>query len=108
MVEDLQNIPSYKLHFNAIVKIIFIFLLIIFSYHLIRDIFQIFGYQHSIATIYHRTHQWCKPLCNYVTIPPEIFIIITSVIVLRRNKVGLLGVIALLSLPMWLLFLYLP
>jgi hypothetical protein len=89
-------------------KVIFIILLVIFSYHLIRDVFQIIEVNNSIVDFLHRDHQWCKPYCDYVTIPPEIFIIISSMIVFKRNEVGKLGLIAFLSLIFWPFFIWLP
>ncbi|QQG44610.1 MAG: hypothetical protein HYW86_01720 [Candidatus Roizmanbacteria bacterium] len=82
-------------------RIFFVFLLLIFSYHLIRDLFQIFNIYNPLTDILHRPHLWCKPYCNYVTIPPEIFGIIASIIILKRNKIGLLGVILIITLPFW-------
>lgn len=79
-------------------------LLIFFIYHLIRDILQILNVNNLFSNIGHRLHEWCKPYCNYVTIPPELFGIVASAIVLIRNKVGMTGKILLLSLPIWLIF----
>ncbi|OGF99974.1 hypothetical protein A2Y99_01465 [Candidatus Gottesmanbacteria bacterium RBG_13_37_7] len=89
-------------------RLLFISLLIVFIYHLIRDIFQIYSISHPLIDIWHRNHLWCKPYCNYITLPSEIFIIIASVVILRRNRVGLLGKIVLFSLIFWPFALLLP
>jgi hypothetical protein len=89
-------------------KTIFISLAVIFTLHLIRDIFQTVGVHNSIVDFLHRPHQWCKPHCNYVTFLPELFIIISSIVVLKRDKIGRLGFTVLVSLVFWPLAVLLP
>lgn len=89
-------------------KTIFTILVVIFVLHLIRDVLQSIGVRNSVVDFLHRPHQWCKPYCNYVTIPPELFIIISSMIVLRRDKIGKLGFAVLISLIFWPFFVLLP
>lgn len=88
--------------------LVFVSLLVVFIYHLIRDIFQIFNISNPVADFLHRPHLWCKPYCNYVTIPPEIFLIIALIIILKRKKVGLLGKAVLISLIFWPIAVILP
>lgn len=89
-------------------KITFTVLAFIFTYHLVRDILQAFGIHNSVVDFLHRPHRWCRPICDYVTIPPELFVIVSSVIVLKRNKVGMLGAAVLISLLLWPVFILLP
>ena len=86
------------------IRWLFLALLIFFTYHLIRDILQIFNIDNLFTSIGHRSHNWCKPYCNYVTIPLEIFGIVTSFLVLKRNEIGIFGKVLILSLPIWLIF----
>jgi hypothetical protein len=70
---------------------------------MVRDISTDFlMVNHYIIDFGHRDHYWCRPYCSYVTLPFEIFNIIALSIVLKRNKVGFLGVVVLASLPFWL------
>jgi len=86
---------------NKFLKYLFIFLLGFFILHLIRDILQILDIHTWISDTLTTNHKWCRPYCDYATLPHEIFGIVGSYIVLRRNKLGLLGILVLLSLPLW-------
>lgn len=92
---------------NKTWKMIFAVFIIVFTIHLIRDILQIFDIDNLLAAP-SGPHLWCKPYCNYVTIPPELFIIISSAIVLKQNRVGKLGVAVLISLIFWPFAVLLP
>lgn len=88
----------------------FILLLLAFIYRLVRDALQIIEV-HNILTdidLVYRPHQWCAPYCDYVSLPPEIFGIIGSAVVLKRKRLGILGVLVLLSLILWPFMVYLP
>lgn len=84
-------------------RLIFLFLTIIFIYHFVRDILQVAGV-HNIITetdlIYKKNH-WCKPYCDSFSIILETFGIISSIIVLKRERVGVLGALILISLIFW-------
>jgi len=82
-------------------KSLFVFLLIFFIVHLTRDIMQILHVDNLLATTLRTNHLWCRPYCDYATFPHEIFGIIASSIVLKRNKMGFLGILVLLSLALW-------
>ena len=82
---------------------IFLILLIWSTYHLVRDILQIFGVSNFLVDVLHRNHLWCAQYCSYVTIPPEIFVIIASGIVLWRKRIGILGALVLISIPFWIM-----
>ncbi|MEK7571429.1 MAG: hypothetical protein AAB553_04075 [Patescibacteria group bacterium] len=86
---------------NIFWRSIFIVLLAFFVVHLLRDILQIFDVNTPLATLMRTNHSWCRPFCDFATLPHEIFGIIGSSIVLRRNKMGILGWLVLLSLPLW-------
>lgn len=82
-------------------KVIFYLLLTYFIVHLVRDILQILDVNIPLATTLQTNHKWCSPYCDYATLPHELFGIIASVIVLKRNRLGILGVLVLLSLLLW-------
>ena len=93
---------------NKLLFYIFWIILLFSIYHLIRDVLQIMGVHHYLIDIWHRSHLWCSPYCLYVTLVPEIFSIVAIPILLKRNKIGVLGVMILLSIPIWLLMSLLP
>lgn len=72
-------------------KLIVYFLLAFSTIHLLRDILQIYNIDTPLATILKTNHTFCRPFCNYVTFPPEIFLIIASLFVLGMKKFGKLG-----------------
>ena len=77
------------------------------GYHLIRDILQIVEYQNVFTQIGHWGHEWCGLYCNYVTLPIDLFLIVASVVVLKRKKSGILGIcvvtVLFLSVIIWFL-----
>lgn len=72
-------------------------------YHLVRDILQILGFQAVWVNIFHWPHLWCKPYCDYVTFPLDFWGIIGSGMVIKRDRVGILGTGIILSMSLWLL-----
>ena len=50
---------------------------------------------------------WCGKICPWVTVPPEIFNSIASTFVLKRNSIGALGVLVLIQVPIWIVFIVL-
>ncbi len=93
---------------KPLLRYFFLTILILSIYHLVRDILQTFEIHNSFTNIFHRPHQWCKLYCNYVTYPLDLLGIVGSWLALRQNKLGIIGVIVLLSLPLWLLAVVLP
>lgn len=93
---------------NKIFRIIFIVILVILIYHVIRDILQIANVQNNLVNLWHKPHLWCRPYCNYITFPLELSQITGLVVILTRNKVGLLGILIILSLFLWLPVALLP
>lgn len=75
-------------------------------YHLIRDVLQIAGIENVFTEIGHWSHGWCGKYCNHVALPIELFMIVASVIVIKRKRFGALGtgilVALLIGLSMWL------
>ncbi len=93
---------------KTLLRYFFVTVFVLSSYHLVRDILQTFEIHNSFTNIFHRSHQWCSPFCNYVTYPLDLLGIIGSWIVLKRNKLGVVGTAILISLPLWLLAVLLP
>ena len=93
---------------KKIYRFLFILILLISTYHLIRDTFQVFDIHNFFIDIWNRPHFWCRPYCDFATYPLDIFNIVGSVMILKRNKVSLLGILVIASLPLWLLVAFLP
>jgi len=86
-------------------RLIFVVTLLFSVYHLIRDLLTNAGVHNYIVDFAHRPQTlWCGRVCPWVTVPPEIFTIIASAIVLKRNRVGILGVLVLIQVPIWIIF----
>lgn len=85
-------------------RYLFVIILMFSTYHLVRDILQTFGIHNAFTNILHRSHtEWCRSYCNFVTYPLDLLGMIGSYIVLKRNKLGTVGVVLLISLLFWLL-----
>jgi len=93
---------------SKLLKITFIAILLLSCYHTVRDILQTFEIHNWFTEIFHRPHLWCRPYCNIATIPLDLFGIIAPVVVLKRNRLGIIGVIVLLSMFLWPLAIFLP
>lgn len=89
-------------------RFVFAIILLLSTYHLVRDTFQVFDIHNFLSDLWSRPHIWCGAYCDYVTYPMEIFNIVGSAVVLKRKKIGLLGILVILSLPLWLLAARLP
>lgn len=72
-------------------------------YHTIRDVLQILGVGNFLTTAWSRDHVWCRAYCDYITIPVELFVIIASIIILRRGRAGKLGGIVVLCLFLFII-----
>ena len=56
-------------------------LLLFAVYHLVRDVATtFFGVHVGVVDVAHRAHAWCRPVCDYVTMPLELFNIVTIAI----------------------------
>ncbi len=93
---------------NKTLKLVFVAILLFSIYHFLRDVLQTFDIHSLLTNIGHRPHEWCGQYCNVVTWPLDIAGVVISVVVLKRNKVGVLGIVLLLSLPLWVVFSLLP
>ena len=102
------RLKNYNKTMNRILKIIFTLALLLSIYHLVRDLLTNFGIHNYILDFAHRPHLWCGKFCPWITVPPEIFNIIASLIILKRNRVGLLGFLVLIQPPLWILAVLLP
>ncbi|MBU4390021.1 hypothetical protein KKC08_02625 [Patescibacteria group bacterium] len=83
------------------VRSIFIILIVFSIYHTVRDALQIAGVHNIIADLANHKSNWCReiyPVCDYYLFPWEFFVLIGSILVLKRNDVGLLGKLILYSL----------
>ena len=90
---------------NKVFRFIFIAVLLFSVYHLIRDLLTNAGIHNYILDIAHRPKTlWCGAICPWVTVPPEIFTIIASTLVLKRNHIGVLGFLVLVQVPIWIVF----
>jgi hypothetical protein len=84
-------------------------LLLFAVYHLVRDVATtFFGVHVGVVDVAHRAHAWCRPVCDYVTMPLELFNIVTIAFVLCRVRLGALACINVATVPLWLLFWLLP
>lgn len=93
---------------NKFARAVLITILLFSVYHLIRDALQTLGFDSAFTNILHWQHRWCASYCGIVTYPLDILGIVGSYLVLKRNRMGYLGVLTLASLPLWLLVLLLP
>lgn len=87
---------------NNFIRFIFIFILISSMYHTVRDILQILKVHTIISDIASTSHRYCRPYCDYVTFPPEIFATIGSAVVRKRRRTGLLGIYVIMIFIIWL------
>lgn len=93
---------------HRLLKLVFIAILIFSVYHLVRDVAQTFDWHTSFSDVGHRSHEWCGQYCDVVTYPLDIAGIIIPIIVLKRNRVGKLGIALLAAMPLWFVFTLLP
>lgn len=93
---------------HRLLKILFVGILIFSTYHFVRDIAQTFDWHTDFSNVGHRAHEWCGRYCDVVTYPLDLAGIIIPIIVLKRNKVGTLGILLLAALPLWFIFTLLP
>ena len=97
---------------SKILKLIFITIHLFSIYHLFRDLLTNFGIHNYVLDFNHRHHLWCDKLyswvCSWITVPPEVFNIVASLVVLKRDRIGILGFILLLQPLVWFLILLIP
>ena len=71
--------------------------------HTIRDILQIFDVKNILTETLVWKHYWCGAYCDYVAFPVEIFVMVASIIILKRKRSGILGKMIILGLIIFLL-----
>lgn len=84
---------------NKIIQSALVAILAFSTYHTVRDILQIYGAHNIFADWLHWEHRWCKPYCDYVLFPPELFNIAAIGIILKRGKLGILGILVFATIP---------
>ena len=81
---------------NLFLRVLFLIVLVFLTYHLVRDVLQILGVENLFTLALHRPHAWCQNSCNFVTFPFQLGGILGATFILKRNKVGIIGVFVLL------------
>ena len=80
---------------NSFLRTLVILIFLFAVYHLIRDVLQIMGVENILTGILHWDHVWCGQYCNQITLPVEAGAMIGSAVVLKRNRLGRLGIFVL-------------
>jgi|SRR3989344_10560 len=91
------------------------FVIIIFTLHFVRDIFQELGIRNFLSTVFESTGPPKVPLFLYYTIYNTVVMaiveVVFAIICLRRNKFGKLGdltlIIAISLFILWLIYYFL-
>ena len=91
------------------------FVIIIFTLHFVRDIFQELGIRNFLSTVFESTGPPKVPLILYYTIYNTVVMaiveVVFAIICLRRNKFGKLGdltlIIAISLFILWLIYYFL-
>lgn len=96
------------LDMKTFIKVTLILILLFSSYHLVRDLLQIFNLDNKFTDVFHWSHIWCGEMCDFVTLPFDLIGIIGPLDFLLNNKIRLYGKIALVTFPFWLLAILLP
>ncbi|QQG37795.1 MAG: hypothetical protein HYS26_04195 [Candidatus Kaiserbacteria bacterium] len=86
----------------------FVALLLFSIFHLGRDVLQYAGVENIFTTLLHRKLAWCDWYCDPLIIPYEIATIAGGAFVLWRDRIGIVGVIALGFPPLLLIATLLP
>lgn len=84
------------------IRLVFIIIFVLSAYHLVRDFLQMLNFHNFITDSFYRSHKWCGLYCDYVTYPLDILGILGSLIVLKRKKMGIVGVLTIVLLLLWL------
>jgi hypothetical protein len=92
---------------NKFLKLFFIFVIPFSLYHLLRDILQDYHVVNFATNFLKMNKNWCSPYCDFITIPFEVFLIVSAIIIVKRNKTGLVGYLAITIFIIWtMMFLY--
>lgn len=90
------------------IRLVFIIIFVLSAYHLVRDFLQMLNFHNFITDSFYRPHKWCGSYCDYATYPLDILGIVGAFIVLKRKKVGFIGILTIALLPIWLPAYFLP
>ena len=93
--KSIRNVMENRI--KVIYKAIFVF----GSYHLIRDILQIAGIENVFSQVLKKQHEWAKifgEYHEYLGLPLDLIMIIGSIIILKRQRSGNLGIVVFLSI----------
>jgi hypothetical protein len=91
----------------SIKRLLFTTLLFFAIFHLIRDILQNYHIENFVSTFLKLEKNWCSNYCNAITIPFELFILAGAAIVIKRDRMGLLGRLVIAVFLIWVgMFLY--
>lgn len=94
---------------NRLVWMVLVGLFGFAAYHLVRDVAtEVFALHGPLFDVAHRPHAWCGPTCGWITIPLEVFNLVTIAIMLWRRRLGPLAWINLATVPLWLAAWLLP
>ena len=88
---------------NKLLKFVVILIFLFSIYHLLRDVLQIMNINIPLVNFLHRPHIWCGQYCDLATLTLDLFGIIVGALVLKRNKLGMLGIGLLFLIPLWIL-----
>ena len=58
-------------------------------YHLLRDVLQIADIESAFTQIAHWDHSWCKPICDYISLPVDILLVGISIYALTRKQISM-------------------
>ena len=84
---------------NVFLRTVFWLILLFSIYHLLRDVLQIFAVENIFTTIFHRPHTWCGWYCDWIMLPFELGAIAGAILVLQRDRIGMIGILTLLFPP---------
>lgn len=92
---------------QARTRLFFLSLFTFSLYHLVRDLLQEYHVENTLTDFLKLSRNWCGWYCNAITIPFELLIMLGSLLVLKRGRVGLFGYLSISLFLIWLgMFLY--
>lgn len=95
------------MNIKLLTKPLFLLLILFSLFHFFRDLSQNYHLNNFSATIFKMDKNWCGSFCNNITIPFELFILGSSFFVVKRSRVGLLGITTVVVFFIWIaMFLY--
>lgn len=89
---------SRKYHLNTILLMLFV----VSFLHLIRDILQIADVHIWLTQSLGTNTAYCRPFCDYITLPFEIYVIFAVFFTLPQKKPGVTGFSAFVVFGIWM------